>query len=175
MLPACFLDLKGRWEKHLPLVEFVYNNGYQASIQMAPYEALYGRPYRSLICWTEVGERPSTGPYLVRDTSEKVDLIRKHLLMAQSRQKSYADRQQRSVEFEVRDHVFLKVMPKRGVVRFDKWGKLSPKYIEPFKVLERVGTIAYQLVLPQSLLGVHAVFHVFMLGKYTPDPTHMVD
>ena len=112
---------------------------------------------------------------MVRDTSEKVDLIRKHLLMAQSRQKSYADRRQRSVEFEVRDHVFLKVMPKRGVVRLDKWGKLSPKYIEPFKVLERVGTIAYQLVLPQSLLGVQAVFHVFMLRKYTLDSTHVVD
>ena len=75
MLRACVLNLKGSWEEHLPLVEFVYNDSFQASIQMAPYEALYGRPCRSPVCWTEVGERPSTGPDLVRNTSEKVDLI----------------------------------------------------------------------------------------------------
>ena len=91
MLRACVLDLKGSWEEHLPLVEFAYNNSYQASIQMAPYEALYGRPCRSPICWTEVGESSITGPDLIRDTSEKVGMIRKHLLTAQSRQKSYAD------------------------------------------------------------------------------------
>ena len=82
MLRACVLDLKGSWEEHLPLVEFAYNNSYQASIQMAPYEALYERPCRSPICWTEVGKRPTTGLDLVRDTFEKVDLIRKRLLKA---------------------------------------------------------------------------------------------
>ena len=85
---------------------------------MAPYEALYGKPCQSLICWTEVEEYSIIGSYLIRDTSEKVDLIRKHLLMAQSRQKSYADRRHRPLEFEVGDHIFLKVMPKRRVVRF---------------------------------------------------------
>ena len=85
MLRACVLDLKGSWEEHLPLVEFAYKNSYQASIQMAPYEVLYGRPCRSPICWTEVGESSITSPYLIRDTFEKVDLIRKHLLTAQSR------------------------------------------------------------------------------------------
>ena len=85
---------------------------------MAPYEALYGRPCRSPICWTEVGERSITGPNLIRDTSEKVDLIRKLLLTAQSRQKSYTNKRCLPLEFEVGDHVFLKVMPKRGVVRF---------------------------------------------------------
>ena len=73
------------------------------------------------------------------------------------------------------DHVFLKVMPKRGVVRFDKQGKLSSRYIGPFEILERVGTVAYRLTLPPSLSGVHEVFHVSMLRKYTPDPTHVVD
>ena len=82
MLRACVLDLKGRWEEHLPLLEFAYNNSYQASIQMAPYEALYGRPCRSSVCWTKVGERTTMGPELVRDTSKKVDLIQKHLLMS---------------------------------------------------------------------------------------------
>ena len=87
---------------------------------MAPYEALYGRPCRSLVCWTEVGERSTTGLVLIKDTSEKVELIPKRLLMALSRQKSYADRRLRLLEFEVGDHVFLKVMPKRGVVRSSK-------------------------------------------------------
>ena len=106
MLRVCVLGLKGNWEEHLPLVEFAYNNSYQASIQVTPYEALYGRPCRSSICWTEVGESSITCPDLIKDTSEKVDMIRKRLLTAQSRQKSYADIQQRPLEFEVGDHVF---------------------------------------------------------------------
>ena len=85
MLRACVLDHKGNWEEHLPLVEFAYNNSYQPSIQMAPYEALYGRPCRSLLCWTEVGESSITGPDMIRDTSEKVSVIRQCLLMAQIR------------------------------------------------------------------------------------------
>ena len=143
--------------------------------QMAPYEALYERPYRSSICWTEVGERSIMGLDLVRDTSEKVDLIWKLLLTAQSWQKCYADRHCRPLEFELGDHVFLKVMPKRGVVRFVKQGKLSLRYIGPFNILERVGTVAYRLTLPPSLLGVYEVFLVSMLQKYTQDPTHVVD
>ena len=142
---------------------------------MTPYEALYGRPCRSLICWTEVGESSITGPDLIRDTSEKVSLIWKLLLTAQSRQKSYTDKRRRPLEFEVGDHVFLKVMPKRGVVMFDMWGKLLPKYIGPFEILERVGAVVYQLALPSSLSGVHEVFHVSMLRKYTPDPAHVMD
>ena len=142
---------------------------------MAPYEALYGRPCRSPICWTEVGESSITGPDLIRDTSEKVDMIRKCLLTAQSRQKSYADIRRRPLDFNAGDHVFLKVMPKRGMIRFEKQGKLSPRYIGPFEVLERVGAVAYRLVLPPSLSSIHEVFHVSMLRKYTLDPTHIVD
>ena len=142
-------------------MEFANNNSYQVSIQMAPYEALYGK---------EVGKSPITGPDLIRDTSEKVSLIRQRLLTPQSRQKSYADKRRRPLEFEVGDHVFFKVMPKRGVVRFGKRGKFSPRYIRPFEILERVGAIVYQLSLPSSLFGVHEVFHVSMLRKYTPDP-----
>ena len=91
MLQACVLDLKGSWDEHLPLIEFAYNNSYQVSIQMVPYKALYGRLCRSPICWTEVGESSITGPDLIRDTSDKVGMIRKRLLTTQSRQKSYAD------------------------------------------------------------------------------------
>ena len=175
MLRACVLDHKGGWEEHFSLVEFAYNNSYQAYIQMTPYEALYGRPCRSPICWAEVGESSITGPDIIRDTSEKVSLIRQRLLTAQSWQKSFADVRRRPLEFEVGDHVFLKVMPKRGVVRFDKRGKLSPRFIGPFEILERVGTVVYRLALPPRMSGVHEVFHVSMLQRYTPDPAHVVD
>ena len=156
-------------------MEFAYNNSYQASIRMAPYEALYGRPCRSPLCWTEVGESSITGPDLIRDTSEKVNLIRQRLLTAQSRQKSYADVRRRPLEFKVGDHVFLKVMPKGGVVRFSKRGKLSSRFIGPFEMLERIDIVAYRLALPPSMSGVHDIFHVSMLRKYTPDPTQVVD
>ena len=175
MLRACVLDHKGSWEEHLPLLEFTYNNSYQASIQMAPYETLYGRPCRSPICWTEVGESSITGPDMIRDTSEKVSLIRHRLLTAQSRKKSYVYVRRQPLEFEVGDHILLKVRPKRGVVRFGKCGKLSPRFIGPFKIFKRVDTIAYQLALAPSMLGVHEIFHVSMIRRYTPDPAHVVD
>ena len=143
MLRACVLDHKGSWEEHLPLVEFAYNNSYQASIQMAPYKALYESPCRSPLCWTEEGESSTTGPDLIRDTSENVSLIRQCLLTAQSQQKSYADVRRRPLEFEVGDHVFLKVMLKRGVVRFEKRAKLSSRFIGPFEILERVSSIGW--------------------------------
>ena len=120
-------------------------------------------------------ESSITGPDLIRDTSKKVSLIRQRLLTTQSRQKSYADVRRRPLEFEVGDHVFLNVMPKRGVVRFGKRGKLSPRFIGPFEILERIGTIAYWLALLPSMSGVHEVFHVSMLRKYTPDLAHVVD
>ena len=122
-----------------------------------------------------MGESSITSLDLIRDTSEKVSLIRQRLLTAQSRQKSYADVRRRPLEFEVGDHVFLKVMPKRGVVRFGKRGKLSPRFIGPFDILERVGTVVYWLALPPSMSGVHEVFHVSMLRRYTLDLTHVLD
>ena len=159
----------------MPLVEFAYNNSYQASIRMVQYETLYGRPYRSPIGWTEVEENSITGPDLIRDTLEKVSFIRQRLLTARSLQKSYVDVRRRPLEFEVGDHVFLKVMPKRGVVRFSRCGKLSPRFIGPFEILERIGTVVYWLALPPSMIGVHEVFHISMLRKYTPDTAHVVD
>ena len=122
-----------------------------------------------------MGESSITSPDLTRDTSEKVSLIRHRLLTAQSRHKSYADVRRRPLEFEVGDHVFLKVMVKRGVVRFGKREKLSPRFIGPFEILESVGTVAYWLALPPSMTSVHEVFHVSMLRRYTPDPAHVVD
>ena len=122
-----------------------------------------------------MGESSITGPDLIRDTSEKVSLIRQRLLMAQRRQKRYADVPRRPLEFGVGDHFFLKVMPKRGVVSFGKRGKLSTMFIGPFGILERIGVVAYRLALPPSMSGVHEVFHVSMLWKYNLDPAHVVD
>ena len=113
-------------------MEFAYNNSYQANILMLQYEALYGRPYRSPIGWTEVEENSITSPDLIRDTLEKVSFIRQRLLTAQSLQKSYVDVRRRPLGFEVSDHDSLKVIPKRGVVRFGKHEKLSPGFIGPF-------------------------------------------
>ena len=139
--------LKQEFENKISIVRF-YSGVW--SDPQTPYEALYGRPCRSLLCWIEVGESSITGPDLIRDTLEKVSLIRQRLLMAQSRQKSYVDVRRRPLEFEGGDHVFLKLMSKRGVIRFGKRGKLSSRFIGPFEILERVGTVAYRLALPPA-------------------------
>ena len=110
-----------------------------------------------------MGERSITGPDLIRDTSEKVSLIRQRLLTAQSRQKSHADVRRRPLEFKVGHHVFLKVMPKRGIVRFGERGKLSLRFVGPFEILERVGIVVYRLTLSPSMSCVHEVFHISML------------
>lgn len=175
MLRAYVLDFKGNWDEHLPLIEFAYNNSYPSSIGMAPYEALYGINCRSPICWYEVGERRMLGPDLVQQTSEKVDLIREHLRTAQSRHKSYADKRRKMLEFEIGDHMFLKISPTKGINRFEKWNKLKPRFIGPFEILVRIGKVAYRLALPPRLSGVHNVFHVSMLRKYTCHPSHVVE
>ena len=159
----------------MPLVEFAYNNSYQVSIGMAPYEALYGRPCRSSTCWLEAGESSLFGPEIVRETTEKIQLIRERLRTAQSRQKSYADRRRRPFEFQEGDYVFLKVSPKKGVFRFGKKGKLAPRYIGPFEVIKVVGKAAYPLQLPAQLSEVHDVFHVSMLRKCLSDATPVVN
>ena len=174
MLRACVLDLQGSWERHLPLVEFSYNNSYQASIGMAPYEALYGRRCRTPLCWSDIDESRVIGPNLVQETMDKVRLIQPRMKSAQSRQKSYADRRRRPPEFMEGDHVFLKVSPTKGVMRFGQSGKLSPRYIGPYEILERVNDVAYRLALPTDLNKVHNVFHVSMLRKYISDPSHVI-
>ncbi|GJZ45364.1 putative reverse transcriptase domain-containing protein [Tanacetum coccineum] len=131
-------------------VEFSYNNSYHASIKAAPYEALYGRKCRSLVCWSEVVDSQLTSPELIRDTTEKIVQIKNRLLAAHSRQKSYADRRAKPLEFEVDDMVLLKVSPWKGTVRFGKHGKLSLCYFGPFKILAKVGPVAYTLELPED-------------------------
>ncbi|GJX97689.1 putative reverse transcriptase domain-containing protein [Tanacetum coccineum] len=171
MLRACVIDFGNGWIKHLPLVEFSYNNSYHASIKAAPFEALYGRKCRSPVCWAEVGEAQLTGPDLIQEMTEKIIQIKQRIQAARDRQKSYADLKRKPMEFQVRDRVMLKVSPWKGVVRFGKWGKLNPRYVGPFKVLEKVGSVAYKLELPQELSRVHNTFHVSNLKKcYSDEP-----
>ncbi|GJX04850.1 putative reverse transcriptase domain-containing protein [Tanacetum coccineum] len=169
MLRACVIDFGGSWDRHLPLVEFSYNNSYHASIKAAPFEALYGRKCRSPVCWNEVGDSQLTGPELIRETTEKIIQIKNRLLTARSRQKSYADVRRKPMEFNVGDMVMLKVSPWKGVIRFGKRGKLSPRYVGPFKIIERIGPVAYRLELPEKLRGIHNTFHVSNLKKCLAD------
>ncbi|KAI3707162.1 hypothetical protein L6452_25431 [Arctium lappa] len=169
MLRACAIDFSGSWEGHLPLIEFAYNNSYHASIQVAPYEALYGRKCRTPLCWNEVGEKQLAGPEIVQQTTDKINQIRERLKIAQDRQKSYADKRQKPIEFQVGDKVMLKISPWKGVVRFRKRGKLSPRYIGPYKIIKRVGEVAYKLELPEELQGIHNTFHVSNLRKCLAD------
>ncbi|PRQ45918.1 putative nucleotidyltransferase, Ribonuclease H [Rosa chinensis] len=174
MLRACVLQFKGNWDNHVALIEFAYNNSYHSSIGMAPYEALYGKQCRTPLCWNEAGERKLIGPELVRVTTEKVNLIKEKLKTAQSRQKSYADNRRKDLEFQVGDWVFLKLSPWKGIIRFGKRGKLSPRYIGPYEITERIGAVAYRLALPPRLSRVHDVFHVSMLRKYIADSSHVL-
>ena len=155
-------------------MEFAYNNSYQASIGMAPYEALYGRKFQTPICWDEVGERKLVGPEMVQVTCDKIKVIRDRLKIAQDRQKSYANNRCRDLDFEVGDMVFLRISPWKGILRFGKRGKLSPRYIGPYRIVERIGEVAYRLELPSDLDRIHDVFHVSMLYKYIPDPSHVL-
>jgi hypothetical protein len=170
MLRAYVLSWKGNWEDHLALAEFAYNNRYHASIKMAPYESLYGRKYISPLCWEVPSERLLVGPDWIQQTHDKVHQIRQNMLTAQSRQKSYADVRRRDLEFVVGDEVLLKVSPTKGIIHFGIKGKLSPRYIKPYLITARVGSLAYRLQLPESMAGVHPVFHVSMLRKYIRDP-----
>ncbi|OMO86567.1 reverse transcriptase [Corchorus capsularis] len=174
MFRACILEFQGSWDDYVALAEFAYNNSYQASIGMAPYEVLYGRNCRTPVCWDEVGERKLFNIELIDDMVEKVKMIRDRLKVAQDRQKSYADHRRRDLEFRVGDAVFLKVSPWKGVIRFRKGGKLAPRYIGPFEIVERIGPVAYRLNLPSELGRIHDVFHVSMLRKYVPDPSHFL-
>ena len=151
MLRGCVLDFPRSWDRYIPLMEFAYNNSYQSSIGMAPYEALYGRRCRTPMCWTELNEHKIIGPDLVKYIEEKVQIIQQKLKATSDRQMSYANLKRKDIEYEVGEKIFLKVSPWKKILRFHKKGKLSPRFIGPYEVLERVGPVVYCLTLPLEL------------------------
>jgi hypothetical protein len=165
MLRASILHFDNSWDKCLSLAEFSYNNSYQASLKMAPFDALYGRRCRTPLNWSETGERTLFGSDLVKDAEEKGQVIRENFKIAKMRQKSYHDKGTVPRHFEVGDYVYLKVSPTKGVQRFGVKGKLAPRYIRPYEVIEVCGPVAYHIQLPEQFSAVHNVFHVTQLEK----------
>jgi hypothetical protein len=165
MLCAYVLNDGPKWDQHLPLTEFSYNNSYQESIKMSPFEALYRTSYRTPLSWSESGERVIFVSDIVTETEEKVKQICANILIAQSHQKSYTGKRRRALEFEVGDHVFLQVSPMKGVLRFGIKGKLATRYIGLYPIIDKNGPISYQLELPSKVSRVHNVFHVSQLKR----------
>ena len=158
----------------LSLIEFSYNNIYHSSIEMAPFKALYGRYYRTSVCWDEVGERKLYGPELIQRRQRASKWLEKILKISHDRQKSYANNRHKVLEFEVGNKVFLKSLPWKGVIRFRRKEKLSPRFIGPYEILARVGLVDYKLRLPAELSKIHNVFYLSMLQKYIPDSSHIL-
>ncbi|GKA06886.1 putative reverse transcriptase domain-containing protein [Tanacetum coccineum] len=151
-----------------------FTSSYHSSMRCAPFEALYGRKCHSLIMWVEVGEGQLIGPELVQETTKKILHIKDRLKAARDHRKSYADKRRKPLKFSVGEYVLLKVSPWKGVVRFKKKGKLAPRFVGPFEIIERIGPVAYRLDLPKELDGVHDTFHVSNLKKCLADPTLQV-
>jgi hypothetical protein len=175
MLWTCVLEFPQKWDECLPLAEFSYNNSYQESIKMAPFEALYGRRCCTPLNWSEPRERYFFRPDMVKEVEEKVQKIIHNMKKAQTRQKSYADRRRQPLCFLVDNYVYLKVSPMKGVSRFGVKGKLAPRYIGPFLVSEHCGPVAYRLQLPETLSAVHNVFHVSQLKKCLRVPDRTIE
>jgi hypothetical protein len=171
MLRACVLNYL---DKCLLLAEFSYNNSYQESLMMAPFEALYGRRCRTLVNWIEPGERTIFGPNLVIEAEEIVHCIHAYLKAARDHQESYANKRCQLLEFEAGDHMYLHVSPMRGMKRFGIKGKLAPRYIGPFPILARLENVAYHLELPQTLASMHNVFHVSQPKKCLKPPVDVI-
>ncbi|GKD49626.1 putative reverse transcriptase domain-containing protein [Tanacetum coccineum] len=169
MLRACVIDFGNGWDRHLPLIEFSYNNSYHTSIKAAPFEALYGRKCRSPVCWAEVRDVQLTGPEIIHETTEKIIQIKSRIQAARDRQKSYADVRRKALEFQVCDKVMLKVSPWKGVIRFGKRGKLNPMYIGPFKVLAKKCLSDEPLAIPLDNIHIDDKLH------FVEEPIEIMD
>jgi hypothetical protein len=174
MLKACVIDHQGSWDKSLPLAEFLYNCSCLESLKMAPFEALYGQRCRTPLNRIEPGVKAIFGPNLIIEAEETIHLIQDNLKASKSCQESYANKRHRPLGLKVRSDVYLHVSPMKGVKRFGLKGKLEPRYIGPFSILERCGPMAYKLDLLQSFIGVHDIFHVSQLKKCLKAPSDMV-
>ncbi|GJT77723.1 putative reverse transcriptase domain, ribonuclease H-like domain, aspartic peptidase domain protein [Tanacetum coccineum] len=174
MLCTCAIDFRKGWKRHLPLVESSCINSYHASIKAAPFEALYGRKCQSPIYWAKVGDVQLTGPEIIHETIKKIVQIQQLLQAARDRQRNYTSIRRKPLEFQVGDCVMLKVSPQKSVIRFGKRGKLNPRYIGPFKILDRISPVAYKLELSEELSNVHNTFHVSNLKKCLSDESLVI-
>jgi hypothetical protein len=174
MLRACALHYGRSWDKSLSYAEFSYNNSYQESLKMTPFEMLYGRRCQTLLFWNETGERKVFGPDILQEAEKQVGMVRENLRVTQSRHKSYVDHRRRELSFEVGDFVYLKVSPMRVFHRVKVRGKLTPRFIGPFKILEKRGEVAYQLELLSQLSDVHDIFHISQLKKCLRVPEEQI-
>jgi hypothetical protein len=163
-----------KWEDYLPLVEFAYNNSYQESLKMSPFESLYGRQWKIPIRWSNRVDRITIGPNMLKEMEQQVIQIRKNLKIAQDRKKRYVDKKRTPREFKTGDHVYLRVRPRKSSLRMGACAKLAPRYCGPFEVLDRLGPVAYRLAVP-STVKAHNVFHVSLLKKYVHDSNHIID
>ncbi|GKD55926.1 putative reverse transcriptase domain-containing protein, partial [Tanacetum coccineum] len=164
------LDMSTAYHPETDGQKFSYN----ASIKAAPFEALYGRKCRSHICWAEVGDVQLTGLEIIHETTEKIMQIRQRLQATRDQQRSYANVRRKPLEFQVGDRVLLKVSPRKGIIHIGKRGKLNPRYIGPFKILERIGLVAYKLEIPEELSNVHSTFHIYNLKKCLSDESLVI-
>jgi hypothetical protein len=154
------MEHQGSWDKNLPWAEFSCNNCYHESLKMAPFEVLYERRCHTPLNWIEPREKMIFCPDLITEAEATVSCIQNNLKAEKSHQQSYANKRHRPLEFEVGDYVYLRVLPMKDVKRFVVKGKLTPHYIGPFLILEKCGTVAYELELPPLLVRVHDIFHV---------------
>jgi hypothetical protein len=174
MLRACVLEHEGSWDQNLPWAEFSYNDSYQGSLKMAPFEVLYRRRCCTPLNWIETKEKVIFGPDLIEEAETTIRRFQDNMRAAKSHQETYANKRRRPLEFEVGDNVYLRVSPIKGVKRFGVKGKLAPRYIGPFPILEKCGTVAYKLDLPPSLAGVDNTVHVSQLKKCLKAPVDIV-
>src|SRR3954465_1618910 len=170
MLRACVISFGKKWENSLPFAEFSYNNSFQSSLNMAPFEFLYGRRCRTPLNWSENGERQLFGPDMIKEAEDQVRIVRDQLKAAQSRQKSYYDRHYRQESYNLDEKAYLRVTPLKGTQRLGIKGKLAPRYIGHFRILAKRGQVAYQVELPPHLSRVHDVFHVSQLRRCFKEP-----
>jgi hypothetical protein len=174
MLRMYVMEKPSKWKDYQHLVQFSYNNGYQTSLKISLFEALYGRKCNTSVSWDNPVDREVVGPEFPKEMEEQMMKIKKKLKAAQDRQKSYAGKNKNHREFEVGDHVFLKVNPNKISLKLGNCSKLVSRYCGPFEILERIGPVAYILALPASM-SIHNVFHVSLLKKYIPDANHVID
>jgi hypothetical protein len=174
MLRACAMEYQGSWDKNLPWAEFSYNNSYQGSLKMVPFEILYGWRCRTPLNWIEPREKVIFGPDIIEEAETIVRHVQENMKAVKSRQENYANKRRRPLAFEVGDQVYLRDSPMKGVKRFGVKEKLAPRYIGPFPILEKCGTVTYKLNLSPSLAGVHDIFHVSQLKKCLKAPVDIM-